>query len=71
LTSLHAVKFEEEVKGNNHELFLARKKLENGMMLERMFLSLACEVWRKDEVMEKIKLYLFHNFIFVVELSYN
>jgi len=67
LASLHVMKFE-EVNGDDHELFLAKYFMKNGMILERMCFSVASQ-----EVMEEFKkLYSICNFIsIVVEFSYD
>jgi len=70
LASLHVVKFK-EVSGNDHELFLAKFFMENGMILEKMCFSVASQILDVLEVIREIKekLYSLHNFNSVVEFS--
>jgi hypothetical protein len=48
------VKFE-NVYGSDHELFLAKYFMENGMVLERMSFSLANAELSKSKVIEEFK----------------
>jgi len=63
VASLHVVKFE-EVNGDDHELFLAKFFMKNGMTLKKIFFSFASEIQGKYEDVEtfKEKLYSFHSF---------
>ncbi|GAU27358.1 hypothetical protein TSUD_55110 [Trifolium subterraneum] len=53
-SSLKVVKFE-HVYGLEHELFLAKFFMENGMVLERMSFSLVYWHWRREELIEEFK----------------
>ncbi|WJX67924.1 hypothetical protein P8452_52347 [Trifolium repens] len=53
-SSLQVVKFE-NVYGSDHELFLAKYFMENGMVLERMSFSLANAELSKSKVIEEFK----------------
>jgi len=72
LASLYSVKFK-EVNGDNHDLFLAKFFMKNGINLERMCFSLASQIQGKYKAVEKFKkkLYSFRKFDSVVEFKKN